>query len=384
MYINIKTPIERKNLLSEMKSLQGDNNEKQIPIYREHVENECSEKKKKKDKKDKKNKKKGLMALDLTYTQDLFDDIETEQKSYTLDQLIDDELYDENPDGMPDEFDGIIDENRKGYTKLKTDENAYKKEFAAELTLLYNLLDETSKFGKELERKYNSLENSKVRGISKYTNELAETILSSKQNKLNILKEISGIKKTISDLKIKTEGKNKAGTDGGASSEAIAAQYLKGILQYGRQNFVKNLTTNPPIQEDEFDTDLLVDADDLDAKTNVYGIFPSAVPELRVTEDRYAQMIRDRLMTEQNPYRTEDGNKYIQYENRDVKIMVKRCIDTNEWEFVAIDKDSMQVSGYPLPNPASCKPMTFSGDGRLATDSKARTYKVISYHSPIA
>ena len=45
----------------------------------------------------------------------------------------------------------------------------------------------------------------KVRGVNKYANDLAELVLTSKQNKLNILKEISSVKKSIADLKIKAD-----------------------------------------------------------------------------------------------------------------------------------------------------------------------------------
>ena len=234
--------------------------------------------------------------------------------------------------GQMDDDDGeeIIDEQKRNYKKLKKDENDFKKEFAEELTLLYKLLDETSQFGKSLEKDLSAIKGNKVRGVSKYTNDLAELVLSSKQNKLNILKEITGLKKTIADLKIKSEAKAKANETGNNSPEYLASAYFKNILSHGRNNFI-NVMGADGSKSDDDDYDMMAE--------RINAIKNDDYDDEYSNDDRYNAIIESRLENTINPYRSDDGNKYIEYEQRGVKLYVKKCVDTGEWEFVDIDKN---------------------------------------------
>src|SRR5699024_1202461 len=101
----------------------------------------------------------------------------------------------------------ITKRGKRSYDKYKEDENEFKKEFAEELTMLYDLLDEANKFSKKLGKKYDSIDGSKAKGTSKYLNDLIASVLASTTNKLQIIKEINSLKKTIQELKIKADGK---------------------------------------------------------------------------------------------------------------------------------------------------------------------------------
>lgn len=359
--IEIVTEDSRKSILDEMKSLSNFSVKKQRKNDMESeplLVTDITSKKKEKSKKPKKKKKSLLSGV--------FDEepIEDGKSQYEIDEealldvdLIMREIEEEELD------DSIIGEQKKNYKKNKKDNNDFKKEFADELALLYNLLDETSKFGKSLEKDLSQLKGSKVRGVSKYTNDLTELILTSKQNKLNILKEITSVKKTIADLKMKADAKDKQKDTGTNSPEYLASAYLRNILNHGRTDFISSLSNNP-VESDGAPmvpgNDYMDDEDD----------------------DKYTQFMMDRLDQDDNPYRSSEGSKYIEYENDDVKLHVKKCIDTGEWEFIALNKHGKQIYDYPVPSKRDAGRMKFSDDGNYATDSKGRMYNVIEYFLP--
>ena len=359
--IEILTEDNRPSLIDQIKSLPSNKTEPEPMILSDSFNKDA-------EKKPKKKKKKKSILLDA---------VESENYEYddSITQEIDEEtLLDvENilrEASEEDEDQAIVREQKKGYKKLKKDENVYKKEFAEELTLLYSLLDETSKFGRDLEKDLASLKGSKTRGISKYTNDLTELILTSKQNKLNILKEITSLKKTMADLKIKADGKSKD-KDGNNNPEYLASAYFKNILNHGRGNFINALNNSQSQNDGDDEYDSMID--------RIEGIRHTDNSEDE--EDRISKYLMERLEGG-NPYRSEEGTKYIEYENRGVKLYVKKCIDTGEWEFIALDKNKIQIYDYPLPSKRDAGRMKFSDDGSYATDSKGRIYNVIEYYLP--
>lgn len=315
--------------------------------------------KSKKEKKEEKRKNKKSKFAELLELNDSNSDEENERLLLDLDSI---DFLDEDDDDIYGE---IIDEQKRSYKKRKDNPNEYKKEFAEELTLLYNLLDETSKFGKDLEQTLKQMRGQKVRGVNKYANDLAELVLTSKQNKLNILKEISSVKKSIADLKIKSDAKNKNIENDGKSPEYLAAAYFNKLMQHGRNNFVEQYGS-----DDTIDYDNIVDK----IENRKQGYL-----DVNEDSDEYMDRIEERLSLG-NPFRSEEGNRYIEYETREVKIYVKRCIDTGEWRLIAIDKFNQEVDDYPLPSRKSLGRMKFSEDGQYCTDEKGRMYNVIEYY----
>jgi hypothetical protein len=333
---------EKKDILSEIKSLkqlpaESDPNKNYNDFMKSYKEKERKKKEekelKKKEKKEQESKK-----SDVSYSGESFINLGNIMYN-TLEDSIDDD---------------IINGQKRGYNKLKADENAYKKEFAEELTLLYNLLDETSTFGKKLEKKFELFSDNKNRGVSKFSNDMAMTMLSTKNSKLAILREISNIKKVIADLKIKEK---KGVDDGGANSnmEKLASNYLKGVLSYGRGDFIKSMTdTQAYSGMSHTDTEALTgyDSESLDQKIN------------------------DALIHGES-YRSQEGNKYIEMEMLGIKTLVEKNIDNGEWEFINVDRDKQKVYGYPIPDRNKIKKMKFSDDGRYAIDTWGVMYPVI-------
>jgi hypothetical protein len=310
----------------------------------------------KNDKKEKKKKKNKIFdeLNDLLSNDSETTTKSTSKKEVDLDEIV--QNMDEEYDGL-DEDAGInsfiINREKKGYNKLKKQENDFKKEFAEELTLLYTLLSESNTFGKKLEKKYESMDGSKTRNSSKYITDIINSIIMNKNSKLSILREIASIKKSIVDLKIKD---TRVKDENFNSVDHLASTYLKNILNYGRNNFVKNFTDHDEFEE--YNPNLN------DNELNEYE------------HKRFDRLIDERLTNSEDNYRTEEGNKFIAYEKMGAKIMVQRNIDTGDWDFIAVDKNKQLIDDYPLPTKESITKMKFADDGLTATDQYGRTYKV--------
>lgn len=312
---------------------------------------------KKEKKKKKKSKKKDSdisllingQYVDLTDSPITESNLTDENEETTIDtlNLIDSDSIFFGDDDEDDEFVGIVKTQKGGYSKLKSDENIYKKEFSEELVLLYNLLDELNSFDKKLNRKVEGLDSTRARGMSKYTNDLIQSLLTCKTNKLQVLKEISNIKKTIVDLKMKDQKGNKGDSEN--SPEIMASSYLNQILGMGRNTFLKNINgaaMQPSVRGLNFDE-----------------------------EDDFDELLDKKL--EDGTGRSDEIEKYVKYESLEPKICVKKFIDTGDWEFIVMDKFNREIPDYPTPNPETVIPMKFSDDGVMATDKHGRSYKVI-------
>lgn len=348
-----------KSMLDDIRALQPITTKSDINdtpmILSNHIAKAKANKKEKKKK-----KKNSSNLLSISTETDLIIDESGERDSIDIaDKLIDvDAMLCDHDD---DESDSIVKSGKRGYKKLKKAENAYKKEFAEEITLLYSLLDETTQYGKDLEKDLKSIRNSKVRGVSKYSNDLASLVLTAKQTKLNILKEITSVKKNIADLGIK-EGKGNSKTETGASAETLASQYFKNILTHGRTEFIDRVSGD----DDPRDV----------AMSELDGLYTDN------EESTYNKYMEERLTNSGNPNRSDAGSKYIEYEQRGVNICVSKCIDTGEWEFVAIDRVGTRIDDYPLPDKRTAGRMKFSDDGGYATDALGRMYKVMEWYLP--
>ena len=262
---------------------------------------------------------------------------------------------------MDEPLDKYSMKGKRSYNKYKEDENEYKKEFAEELAMLYDLLDEANKFSKKLNKKYDAIEGSKAKGTSKYLNDLIESVLSATTNKLQIIKEINTLKKNIQELKIKADGKYaKMGGDG--SLEDDANSFFQNIMGVGRNNFVSALNGDPDIHfsNPEYSND-----DDIE--------YANSLPD---AQDALHDMINDRLESE-GYTRSEEADKYIIYENLKPELRVLRSAVDNTWEVIAVDKDEHRIQGYPVPDRKSLGRCKFSADGKWMTDAYGRSYKVI-------
>ena len=251
---------------------------------------------------------------------------------------------------------------KRSYDKYKEDENEFKKEFAEELTMLYDLLDDANKFNKKLIKKYDSIDGSKAKGTSKYLNDLIASVLTSNTNKLQIIKEITNLKKTIQELKIKSDGKYaKMGDD---SLESQANSFFSNIMSVGRNNFISALNGEETYFADtEYSSDTDIE-------------YANTLPDV---QNEIHDRISERLMNEDS-LRSTEAEKYIIYENLQPEYKILRSAMDNTWEVIAVDKDGHRIHDYPVPNKKDLGRMKFSSDGNYATDAYGRSYKVIEHY----
>jgi hypothetical protein len=296
--------------------------------------------------------------LDDIPIEDIIPDIDEDDNYYqALDDWEANEYYEEPLDKY----------SRKGkssYSKFKEDENVYKKEFAEELAMLYDLLNEANKFNKKLIKKYDAMEGNKAKGTSKYMNDLVESVISSTSNRLQIIKEINTLKKNIQELKIKADGKYaKLGGDG--TIEEDANSFFQNIMGVGRNNFVSALNGDPDFHV----TNDYSEDDDIE--------YANSLPDAQAA---LHDMINERLENE-GTSRSAEAELYIAYENLKPELLVMYSVIDNTWEMVAVDKDGQRIQGYPVPSKKDLGKMKFSQDKKFATDAYGRSYKVMEKYS---
>lgn len=341
----------------------------------------------KKTKKKKKEKKKEKSVKKDSTSDILFEGIELPDidengdsptfGSYALEAI--DEYMDDSDDEEDDEEDletGIIIGEKENYSKRKKSES-YTKVFNEETTLLYGMLDETKKGTKDYQKQLKSMEASRARGASKYTNDLLANVISSRNTELQIVKELVSLKKTIADLDLKKEAQDaklngtndKNGGGGGISMEDVSAIYLNQIMTNGRANFLDTLGTDASSvggmrQRDDMDEAMDGDDDDM----------------YMAHHDQLNSVIDERLENE-NTGRSSDGTRYIQHEYDNCTIKVKKNIETNEWRFVAMNDEGLEIPSYPLPDPKTLGKMTFSDT--FVKDSRGRMYELIEVYDDL-
>ena len=296
--------------------------------------------------------------------QSLMDDIEAQDPLDILPQFDENEDFYEAIDNWDNNYveeisDRLTQKGKRSYNKYKEDENPYKKEFAEELTMLYDLLDEVNKFSKKLNKKYDSIDGSKAKGTSKYLNDLIESVISSNSSRLQIIKEITTLKKTIQELQLKAEGKRGANALEG-SLEDQTNSFFMDIMSVGRNNFISAMNGDPDntFSNPEYSNDTDIE-------------YVNSLPD---AQDVLHERISERLMNE-NTGRSSDSNKYIMYENLKPELVVLYNVMDNSWEMVAIDKDGQRIVDYPIPTRKELGKMKFSSDHRFATDAYGRSYK---------
>lgn len=369
-FVKIDNKVDSKDILSDLESLSSfgglsSNKKGKVKLGGGKPKKE----KKNKDKTKKEKKKSGSVKYDFSLISDGEDPESGVDIDIDLDRAID-EMFDEEGNPITDP---IVDEQRKGYKKRKNDKNPYKKEFAEEMTLLYDVYSNVSELAKDLEKSVKSATSSRVRGTSKNFNETVSNLISARTTQLNILREMSSVKKTIADLKLKEDAK-KNNNDEHKNINLLASNYLQQVLNAGRNNFIQQVrgTTKPGFLVDSYMSE--DDGGDNNSLMDYAGVIPGYTDD---EEEDMNEYLMERLESEENPFRSDDGDKLIQYEKRGVRVCIKKDISTGEWEFIALDRDNQIVHDYPLPkNPGKVK---FSGPN--ATDRYGITYKVIEYDS---
>lgn len=320
-----------KNLLSELDELDDEVSLLPSSLYSKTKDE------KKKDKKEKKEKEKSELDIDDDWMTTLtnFKAPKAKKKSKSF-------------------FDGFdLGDGKKGKKKKKKEGSQnvnHKKDFEPEMALLRNLQIEQSKFVDSLQKKYNQMEDTKstARGVGKYTTDLINSITSARSTSLQIVDKIIATKKTIADLDFK-ERKEFGGNSNSEQQNLTnyASTYLKQVMSVGRNNIVGQQSSYSNF-EDDYDNS---------------------------TDDLFASIDQSLGDTE----RDDDVEKYLKYENDDVKITVMWNDDApddsdDKYYFVAHDKYGKEVDDYPLPEKTK---MNINRATATATDLYGNKYKLV-------
>lgn len=242
-------------------------------------------------------------------------------------------------------------EKKKKKKDKKGNLTNYKKEFEPEMNLLRNLQMDQSKFVDSLQKKYDQFENTKstARGVGKFTTDLINSITSARSVSLQLVNQIISTKKTIADLEFKEKKEfSSNSTSEQQNMSNYASTYLKQVMSAGRNNLVSSNTIS---DSDNYES-LSEDDDD---------IFDSINESLGESD------------------RSDDVEKYLKYENDNVKISVIYNDDLpqdsdDKYHYVAHNGNGEELYDYPLPEKNT---ISINRNTMKATDMYGNKYDLI-------
>ena len=231
-------------------------------------------------------------------------------------------------------------EGKKKKKKKKKDGELtdYSKEFENEMTLIKGLMQDQSKFTDSLQRKYDAMENTKssARGIGKFTTDLIESINTSRNISLQLIKEQANLKKTIADLTMKEKKEFGSGAGKDDDIGLLSSSMLKQMINESTQS---NSGGDFSISDAEMD-----------------DVFDDISEQLGRTEE------------------DDEIDKYLKYESANVTVYA--CVNDGDGEnyFIAKDDNGNVIEDYPLPEMTQ---LSINRSTDVASDVYSRKYPII-------
>ena len=242
-----------------------------------------------------------------------------------------------------DVFDFLHGESGKKKKKKKKEKEGpkdYYDDFAPEIGLMRNMLEDATKFTDSLQKRYYALESTKssARGVGKFTTDLISSINQSRSVSSQLLNNITSLKKSIADLNMK-ERKEAAAANGGDGEDLsnFSASFLRKLIQQDRSDAAM-YGDAVPISGDEDD------------------IF-----------DNISELLADNG-------RSDEVDKYLKYENRNVELVAYVDPDTDAYEIKAVAEDGEELYDYPIPE---VERMDINHSTEIATDEYHTRYRII-------
>ena len=243
-----------------------------------------------------------------------------------------------------DDDEDLFDTRGKDNKKTKNIEAKFK----TELSNLQRLLKDNETTAKTIQDVMAPILQSKARGSSKLLSDLIMALNSSNNNRLATIKEISSLKKSIIDIKIKMDKDNKDSTEG-ISQEQFGSMFFDQLFKHGRSNVIDSANS--------YNQDMEQFVSNTNGRT-------------------FEEMCNERLNTESNPFRSENGNKMIEYESRQPEVVIIKDY-TGGYTIQAIDNEGNILDDYPTPTEEQLGKLIFNNDAHTCSDRTGRTYKVI-------
>jgi hypothetical protein len=239
-----------------------------------------------------------------------------------------------------DEMEGK--KKKKKKEKNKNEPTDYKKEFETEAALLRNLMIDQSHFVESLQKEYDFLKSNKSssRGINKNMTDLIANITSARSLNVQLVEKQVALKKTIADLSMKERKELSGGIGDVENLSDFASSYLKRMIEE-RQSILTGGS--------------------------------SEIGDYSINE--MADILDDNLSTGENiEDRPEEVEKYLEYEDRNITIWAYvNQNDIEDYEFVALDEDDMEIADYPLPYKNK---LSVNRSTNIATDTFGQKYPI--------
>lgn len=226
---------------------------------------------------------------------------------------------------------------KKKKKKKKDDLTDYNKEFENEMNLIKNLLIDQNHFVDDLQKKYNAMELSKSsnRGTGKFTTDLTLSINSGRTLSMQLVDKLIGLKKTIADLSMKEKKELATKIGDGEDMNVFSAQFLKQMLNEGREAYLNADQSIDDYNEDE--------------------LFDVLSGELTDMENN------------------EEIDSYLKYERDGITIYAIEDTRSGDIYYEARTNDGKVIPDYPLPK---VEGVNINRSTNIATDKYSRKYPV--------
>ena len=298
----------------------------------------------------------------------------------------------------PDKF---MNGEGKGRKKHKDLVKKYSAMFKTEEALMLALLKESDNDTRVIREAFMSLaKNGSVRGVmGKTATDFASALVSANSHRLAIIKQLAELKKTANDLAFKEESKRKDSDENSLDQESLGAMALRSLFGQSSREFSNVLQSSTAISEEEFNRleenakrevpveTYVEDFDmgpviDKDGNTRQIDSQERSSVDFDPDMEEHLNSLSEQYKDDPIYGRSSAGDSLIRNESRGVKIKVRRWSDEStgryEFDFVAVDKDGIEVPDYEVPDKSRIK-MTWNDETGMAKDNRGRTYEVINY-----
>lgn len=235
-------------------------------------------------------------------------------------------------------FDIDFGKKKKKKKKKKSELIDYAKEFEPELNLYRNLLADQNRFTDTLQKEYDNMKSSKssARGVNKTMTDLVENITGARALAMQLIEKNVNAKKLIAELTMKQKKEFGNGGEGENMSDFAGSLLNKMISE--RSQIVG---TGSPAEISDF------------------------------TEDELFDSLSESLADSE---RSEEVEKYLKYENRNITIYVSiNSNDVEDYFYYALDEEGNEIADYPLPLRTS---LSINRSTGIATDSYGKKYQI--------
>jgi hypothetical protein len=226
------------------------------------------------------------------------------------------------------------------------------KSFADSEKRLKSLYEELDKDKASLQK---DIERMRVPGRGgKSLAEMISVKNSMQSTQLSIVKEVNALRKNIFDMRQKEAARK---DDENAGSNDINANTLQSIFSSSRSGLVNSMGGYSGVSGARNDNE------------SDYSVMVSDEMDDEEIQRRY-------FSDDKSTTSSDDGSKFLQYEDRGVEYVL--LVDSNDkvQEVIAEDRDGNLIPDYPLPNDIDGLSFEIDHTAKMATDNLHRNYHV--------